>query len=228
MAFHYSPRIPTRTMVFCLDAGNPNSAPDGGGAWYDLSGNNNSVSVYGSPVVTTLGGARCYNLNDVGDRFVCQTNAGAGITPTTNATLEAWIYPAASELSSGDRGCIIQGYIYLSWNKSNQKLSNYWYSTTSEGYHEPPNGVNRGEWNHFCSVWDYTNAALYQYVNGELVNTVSTQANPSLVNSNVNIGWEGDGRQFAGGFGLIKMYYGALTTAEVQQLYNSTKNRFGR
>ena len=225
MATNYSPAIPVGNLNLYLDATNPLSAPAGGGAWYDLSGNNRGVDVYGSPSVTTLGGVRCYNLATTGDRFVA--NFGSD-QYTNNLTFEAWIYPALSELTSGDRGCIIQGFAYLSWNKSNQRMSSYWYSTTNQGYHEPSQEMTRGTWNHMVSVWNASTQELYQYINGTLQNTVSTYATDGYYYASLNLGWEGDGRQFSGGFGMIKVYNRALSGGEVYSIYNQFKSRFGR
>ena len=224
MAFFHSPKIPTTDLALYLDGANPKSAPSDG-TWKDISGNNRGIDVYGSPNIVTLGGARCYELNSTGDRFVA--NFGDN-QYTNNLTFESWIYPAASELTSGDRGCIIQGYAYMSWNKSNNNLSNYWYSTTNQGYHEPGVSMSRQQWHHLLSVWNASTGYLYQYVNGSLVNIVSTVASSGFYYSSLNIGWEGDGRQFAGGFGLIKIYNRALSGAEALECYNNLKSRFGR
>jgi hypothetical protein len=219
------PKIPTNSLSLVLDATNPLSAPSAGGAWYDLSGLGRTTDVYGSPGIATLGGARCYNLFTTGDRFVA--NFGSD-QYTNNLTFEAWIYPALDELTSGDRGAIIQGYAYLSWNKSNQRMSSYWYSTTNQGYHEPNLQMTRGTWNHIVSVWNASTQELYQYINGTLQNTVSTYATSGFYYASLNLGWEGDSRQFSGGFGMIKIYNGALSGDEVSSIYNQFKSRFGR
>jgi len=208
MATNYSPSIPVSNLNLYLDATNPLSAPSAGGAWYDLSGRGRTVDVYGSPSITTLGGVRCYNLDSTGDRFVA--NFGSD-QYTNNLTFEAWIYPALDELTSGDRGCVIQGFAYLSWNKSNQRMSSYWYSTTNQGYHEPSQEMTRGTWNHMVSVWN-----------------ASTQDTNGYYYASLNLGWEGDSRQFSGGFGMIKIYNTALSGGEVSSIYNQFKSRFGR
>jgi hypothetical protein len=218
------PKIPTNNLSLVLDATNPLSAPSAG-VWYDLSGLGRTTDVYGSPGIATLGGARCYNLFTTGDRFVA--NFGSD-QYTNNLTFEAWIYPALDELTSGDRGAIIQGYAYLSWNKSNQRMSSYWYSTTNQGYHEPNLQMTRGTWNHIVSVWNASTQELYQYINGTLQNTVSTYATSGFYYASLNLGWEGDSRQFSGGFGMIKIYNGALSGDEVSSIYNQFKSRFGR
>lgn len=225
MALHYNPKIVNRNLLVALDGGDPSSYPGSGSIWYDLSGRGKNADIYGSPRNIVVGGAKCFYLDEIGDRFVIRFGENQY---TNSLTLEAWIYPEASELSGGDRGCIIQGYAYLSWNKGNQQLSNYWYSTTNQGYHEPGVAMARQQWHHIVGVWDTGTRTLKQYVNGSLVNTVSTYATDGYVYSDCNVGWEADGRQFSGGISTIRMYNTALSTEEVLQNYRAQKNRHGR
>lgn len=225
MAHFRGPNIPSGELNLILDAAADRSYPGTGNTWYDLSGNSNHAGIYGTPTLTTLGGAKCFNLDAAGDRFY----ADFGSTQSTNnLTFEAWIYPAGSEVTSGDRGCIIQGYAYLSWNKSNRRMSSYWYSTNNRGYHEPSLQMNRQEWHHLVGVWNASTGYLYQYINGNQENLVSTVASGGYYYSGLNIGWEGDGRQFAGGIAVIRVYNRALSPQEVTQTYNAQKTRFGK
>jgi hypothetical protein len=206
-----------------LDASSLRSYSGSGDVWYDISGSGHYADIYGSPTIETLGGAKCFHLDTVGKRFIARvTNIS-----TNSLTFEAWIYPQ-DEISSGDRGCIIQGSAYLSWNKSNQRLSSYWYSTNNQGYHEPSVTMNRNEWHHIVGVWNASTGYLYQYVNGVLSNTVSTSTSSGSYYNDLNIGHEGDGRQFSGGIAVIKVYNTALSSDEVAQNYNAQKTRFGR
>ena len=215
----YKGKCVTSNLKLYLDADNLVSTQDES-KWFDISGNGYHATKYGSPNLTTLGGAKCWELDSVGDYFDIN-NTFSGLSA---CTLEAWIYPAASELSSGDRGTIIQGTIYMSWNKSNRRLSSYWYSTNNRGYHEPSKQLAREEWHHLCTVW--TGTQLLQYIDGKLENTVTTTVSNGSMG--VRIGRESDGRQFAGGISMIKVYTDALTPGEVGDNYNSYKERFGK
>lgn len=215
----YKGKCATSNLKLYLDADNLVSTQDES-KWFDISGNGYHATKYGSPNLTTLGGAKCWELDSVGDYFDIN-NTFSGLSA---CTLEAWIYPAASELSSGDRGTIIQGTIYMSWNKSNRRLSSYWYSTNNRGYHEPSKQLAREEWHHLCTVW--TGTQLLQYIDGKLENTVTTTVSNGSMRA--RIGRESDGRQFAGGISMIKVYTDALTPEEVGDNYNSYKGRFGK
>ncbi len=216
--------IVTDGLALSLDAANPRSYPGSGDTWYSLEGADRFAYIYGTPALTSIKGAQCFLLNDVGDRFVAYMGANQ---TTNNVTLEAWIHPSQTELIEGDRGCIIQGHVYLSWNKSNQKISNYWYSASPSGYHEPASEMSRENWHNLVSVWNSSTSQLYQYIDGVLINTVNTVATSGFYTSPLNIGWEGDGRQFAGGISTIKIYNSALSSSEVLQNYNAQKSRFG-
>jgi len=217
----YKGKCATSNLKLYLDADNLVSTQDES-KWFDISGNGYHATKYGSPTLTTLGGAKCWELNSVGDYFDINTS----FSDLSACTLEAWIYPAASELSGGDRGTIIQGNIYMSWNKSNRRLSSYWYSTNNQGYHEPTLQMNREEWYHLVTVW--TGTQLLQYINGNLEKTTSTTITNSSGTMSGRIGRESDNRQFAGGISMIKVYTGALTEKEVFDNYDSYKGRFGR
>ena len=160
MANQYGPRIVTNGLVLCLDVSDKNSyRRSNETTWYDVSGNDNHVYASTTISLVNFGSTSAFNLDAVGKYFTRGPAYGSSNfnnSPSTNATLEAWIYPAASELSVGDRGTIILNWgtsgLYMSWNKSNQRLSNYWYNHPSEGYHENATGSNRSVWNHWCSV----------------------------------------------------------------------------
>jgi len=106
-------------------------------------------------------------------------------------------------------------------------LSNYWYSASPNGYHEPSTQMDRNRWHHLVSVWNSSDGNLYRYINGVLENTVATSASSGSYYQDLNIGWEGDGRQFSGGISVIKVYNSPLTSDQVLQNYNAQKSRFG-
>jgi hypothetical protein len=116
--------------------------------------------------------------------------------------------------------------VHLSCNKSNNKISSYWYGKNPPGYHEPTDGVTRNRWHHFVSIWDHSLSKFYQIVNGESVKEVNVSGIGNSVNS-LNMGRESSSRQFSGGFGIMRVYDKALTLIEVQQNFNAHRSRFG-
>lgn len=56
------PEVIKTGLILHLDASNPASYPGSGATWFDISGNNNHVSLTGSPsFVTNGGGAISFN-----------------------------------------------------------------------------------------------------------------------------------------------------------------------
>ena len=230
MGLSHSPKIVTNGLVLALDAANNKSYPGSGTTWSDLSGNNNNMVASTTISLAKFGSATAFNFDVVGKYFTgtCTNSI------STNITLEAWIYPAATELSAGDRGSIIiltagpGTGVYMSWNKSSRQMSNYWYGHPTEGYWENAAASNRSVWTHWCSVWNYADGKIYQYTNGVKAGSDGSTVGSAAAGTNLNIGRESDDRQFAGGIAIIRIYNIPLTGVQVLQNYNATKTRFGR
>lgn len=224
MTLGHNSKVVTSGLGLYVDADNEKSTT--GGDWKSLV-EDTTFAKTGTPVVTTLGGAACYRFTAVGQYFSGNPSfLNNQPYPSTTLTMEAWIYPE-TEVIAGDRANICRinsgSAAYMSWNKSNRKLSNYWYGHSPEGYHETGAAMARDQWHHVCSVW--TGTTLYQYT--DLTQTsVSVTGSADATNS-IYIGWEGDSRQFAGGIALVRMYNIALTQNQVIQNYMASRGRFG-
>lgn len=226
MTVNYNANIVTSGLVFYVDAANPRSTGNSS-VWADISGSNTILTKNGSPSLTTLAGSDCYRFTTTGQSF---TGTFLGTQPTTDMTIETWIYPEA-ELQADDRGCLllITGASggYMSWNKSSLQMSNYWYSHPNDGYWETGAAVSRNSWSSFTAVWNNSASAIYQWTNG-----VKTTGSPTVGNaatgSGMSIGQEGSSRQFAGGIAFMRVYNRALSDNEVIQNYNAVRGRFGR
>jgi hypothetical protein len=209
---------PTLDGLFAsYDFANPDSFKNDG-MLYDISGHGRHA-VGGSHDVEDVEGVKAYYFRGV-ERF---TYPGT-FYPGNNCTLEAMIYADANELTTGDRGTIIHGHIYMSWNKSNRRLSSYWYSTNNRGYHEPSQQMERERWYHLTTVWDASTSQLKQYIDGVLQNTVSTVASSGVI-TGLNIGMESPGRQFSGAIAFANVYKKALSDAEVLRNYEYYSKR---
>ena len=230
------PKLVTRGLLVGLDAGAPRSAPDSDSGWDNLldGGGVRTNSKNGSPSLTTLGGARTWRFT-ASNQYFESNLLGALNQPYLDATVEAWIYPE-DEITSGDRGTILRlngnRSLYMSWNKSNQKLSTYWYSHATNGYWETGAAMDRDQWHHLCSVHRYSEDLCDQYTDGVKTTASPTQADSTTYNSvnpgqAVEIGMENSSRQFSGGICILRIYDVALTDEEVLNNYNVFKNRFG-
>lgn len=226
MSVSSGPSAITSGLILDFDATNSKSYSGGGTTWIDLSGLNSNLTMTGSPSYATLGGAKCFQFTATGQKFTGTLN---GTQPTTDLTIECWIYPQ-TELQADDRGCIFLlsggSSAYMSWNKSTLQMSNYWYGHPTEGYWETGAAVSRNTWNNFTCVWNNSASVAYQWTNGVKTTTGATVGN-AAAGTSINIGQEGAGRQFAGGIGLIRVYNRALADSEVQQNFNAQRGRFG-
>jgi hypothetical protein len=232
MGIGYNPYTSgNENLVVCLDAANPKCYSGSGTVWYNVGSNGGSVSQGGAnmPAYTTLGGVTCFNFNQLDCYFINNSFFISSFpADRTNLTIDVWFYPAISELSGGDRGNLVRANngnaFYMSWNKSTQQQSNYWYGKTNEGYHESGAAITRGTWNNVVAVW--SSSGLSQFLNG-IKTTASTSGTTANATSGIQIGWEGDGRQFSGGISIIKMYDAALSDAQVTNNFNALRRRFG-
>lgn len=227
MSIAYNPSVVSNGLVFYVDAMNPRSTGNSS-VWADLSGSGTLLTKNGTPSLTTLAGANCYRFTAAGQYF---TGTFLGTQPTTDCTIETWIYPETA-LDAGDRGTLLQLYgtggVYMSWNKSTFKQSNYWYNHPTEGYWETGAAVSLNTWNSFTAVWNNSTSTISQYTNN-----VKTTGTPTVGNSApgtiLDIGREAGipTRQFAGGIAFVRMYNRALSDSEVTQNYNAMRGRFG-
>ena len=220
------PNIVTDGLVVHLDAANVKSSLNGTSYWNNLVNTAEKFTVYGTPSYTVLNGVVCFEFNTVGDYF--RIDNLTSLTNSTERTLEVYLYPAAAEIIAGDRGTVLLmtggSQNYVSWNKANSKLSNYWYGKNNNGYHEPGPVNIREQWHYWSSTW--TGSQLNQFIDGRTY-TVSNITGTSSQNTGMIVGRESSNRQFAGGIALVRVYNRALTPEEVLQNYNATKARFG-
>jgi len=227
MAVAAGPDTSENGLVFCLDAANSKSIGNGT-KWYNLTGVGDGVTKINNPTLSSKGGSACYVFDAAGERFQSTPSGFANIA--NYMTIECWIYPEP-DITSGDRMNIIRANsggnrAYMSYNKSNNRISNYWYGTSNQGYHETVSFTpGRNVWQHFCCSWD--GSTIRQYVNYENKGSAATASQGQTFGTELQIGWEGDGRQFSGGIGLIRIYNRALTDDEVKYNFNANRNRFG-
>lgn len=230
MASIYGLKTNSNGLVFNFDPENSKCNAGSNPMRDAVTGNNYSRT--GSPTLGTYGGstATVYRFTAQDQYF---ESGVLNAQPATNLTIEAWIYADSSEVTSGDRGTIVRvngnQSAYMSWNKSNRKLSNYWYSHAPAGYHELLPAMNRNQWYHLVSVWDNSAGVLRQYQNSTGVRdsgSTSTSGN-ATTGANVEIGMESAGRQFAGAIGSVRIYNTALTQQQVLENYYSSAIKYG-
>ena len=230
MGQHYGPKIITDNLVVNLDAADVNSYPGSGNFWYNVGSYGGYFSKYTYlPVWTTYQGVTCFNFNQVQSAFVNGSAYSTAIPANgANLTMECWFNLAASDLTSGDMNCLFRGYggsnsFYMSLDKSTLKMAQYFYGKSMVNYDETGAAITRGTWN--CFVAAYDGNQLRQYTNN--VKTTSTTNGMNCnASTGLQIGWENDGRQFAGYIASIKIYDRNLSDDEINRNFQIQRKRF--
>lgn len=213
-------------LVFYLDAANSASYRSGSSSWYDISANVKTASLVNAPV---------FSLERKGAlSFVPTSNQYADFSVsglTTTATIEVWTKIRALE-------GMIMGWLYydiytipsvgLGFNTGNGDL-----------YGVPLAQVNSlscvGNWKHYVFEMrtdvSYTNNKIY--INGSLqalssLQSTESSSNKSFNNGNGRIsGWRVDTiYPINMNLAVFRIYNRALTQAEINQNFNSGRERF--
>jgi len=153
---------------------------------------------------------------------------------TTSITLEAWVKPNSFTFfgNNTDLGTIMiaNNSFYISLD-GNGKFNAYLVgSVTSTPSHLPSTtSVTRHAWNHV--VWTYDGAYFRWYLNGVLdkISPSTYTLGTLTVTNNLGIGSEGAGtfgRFLDGYIANCKVYGKALSRAEINQNYESSKTEF--
>jgi hypothetical protein len=213
MAQNFGPKIPTNGLVLMWDAADANSYPGSGTTIYDLSGNGNHGTLYnGVGFSTENGGVLTFDgTND------------SVLSATPNLASSDFTVIGASRYSGSVRGRIINAY-------SNNWLLGHWGNSVANYYSEgwvTGAGVGGTDTN-----WRIYTGTGYIYPDSYTF----------YINNTLNAGPNGNGAQGPNGIGLCGGYAGelstaqfsflyvyncVLSTAEMTQIYNAKKSRFG-
>lgn len=228
MGIHYSPKIVTDGLVFCIDAGNSKSYPGSGSSWTDVQSNNN----------VTLSGSPSYSNNNKGYLSFSSASSQYG-TASSPGNLSTWTVETFVRFTSSYStkvSSIVTGQYNLS-NKLNFSIGtnnapiNYniavgffdgsWHNTTGVAY-------ATNTWVHI--VGSYDGATVKQFTNGVQVQTLSYAGTPSSGGElRINRRWDDtvtSGNLFDSNISLIRIYNRALSSSEIAQNYNASKGRF--
>ena len=216
-------------LVLNLDARNTNSLArtSNPGTWYDLSGNNNHATIYGSLAYGT-GNGGALNFPG-GDANYVKANSSVYFSGGS-FTIQSWVYPVE----------------ILNWNRiidfgngagqNNILLSNS-YATTGapglyiEGTQFRANTIlTLNAWHYVCATFNSSTRIATIYVDGQPSGTSTMPAPQNVTRNFCYIGksnWGGYDPNFHGGIGSVQIYSGYLTATEIAANYNSTKGQYG-
>lgn len=216
-------------LVLNLDARNLNSLSHSAnpGTWYDLSGNDNDATVYGSLAFGT-GNGGAMNFPG-GNANYAQAKDGVYFTGSS-FTIQSWVYP-------------IQ---VLNWNRiidfgngagrNNILLSNSYGTSGAPGLYiegtqfQATRTLTLNAWHFVCATYNLATRIAIIYIDGQPSGTGSMPPPVNVVRTYNYIGrsnWGFGDPNFNGGIGSIQIYNGYLTAAEILSNYESTKGLYG-
>lgn len=236
---YYGPRTVTNGLVLALDAADTNSYPGTGTAWYDLSGNNYTFTLSNANVWTTHAGVRCMNFENGIAKYLPGGNlTDLPIYSNITICMYSTIKPADGDWKtlwrsvSGDHQVIISATDGISLGMYDSATGTF----IDTGF--DVNTLSNYTTKFHFYVWKLSSSSPYYqfYYDDNLASSVGTLTN---VNSQLTMGTAGIGAyhnvsssptSFDQEWGRISNFYyynRHLSTAELQQIYNSTKTRFG-
>jgi hypothetical protein len=211
---------------------------------YDLSTTGSISSVIGKPQYSSVNGGQLA-FNGKSHAIITSRPVFSDISNIGNKTWEVWITPQPSNVAMF---CGAGGLPYFSTIGSNQVRWSQNTSPTTSGLQTLTTWTVPSSWGTFIgkpihlvfvSTYNATaNNTVYEiYANATGVTTVTHPGNERYSLSTVNIGnranltshytFDGADYEYNGSIAMVRVYDRALTKAEIQQNFNSTRNRFG-
>ena len=227
MGSSIGPKIPHDTsLVLNLDASNQRSYLGSGSAWNDLSGRNTNGTLSGTGNSLTISGA-----GSTIDSLYFNGSANASLVTgnfnygTSARTIMAWARATGFNTyghtfsygtnATGQATGIAQGNTGSAWGS---------YSSGVE-FFSGGSAVALNTWYHVATTYDGTNATVF--VNGSII-VGPTAKTWSIVQNAANVGsYVGPGENWIGNISQVMFYTRALSNAEIIQIYNTQKKRYG-
>jgi hypothetical protein len=232
MGIGYNPFITTTSLVLYLDAGNTKSYSGSGSTWNDLSGNNNTASMYGSVPYTT-DTTQCFDFAGATGGSAASSSLGFTfgsnmIQQTGNFTLSCWIknpntssgqVGLFSNAGSGDGyrfGVGLNGIYFLIG------------PTYTEGGISFASSLSSSLWYNVVAVYSRTTASVLLYLNGVFQNSASIPASQTAFsNATPGIVRSACCGIYTGKLAMFSAYNTGLSASEIAQNFNALRGRFG-
>lgn len=230
-------QIVTDGLILNLDPGNPRSYSGTGNTIYDLAGFGNTGTLTNGPTYSNLNNGSIFF--DGSNDYVDTKNTS--ILKSSPFTVSFWVYVNTFGANYGSN-VINQEYTLFGPVASYQGFTNTFMAAIQIANNGNAEGVVRennfgkNRWYHYCSVYDGSaignTERLKVYIDGtqrSLIYDNSIPSSPTIrALSTFALGYSGVGgfNYFNGNVSQVLVYNKALSSQEVQQNYNATKNRF--
>jgi len=215
---YFQGNIVTGSLVFMVDANNLVSYPKSGTSWYNLTGSSGNALLYNGPTYVPQYGGGINRDNT--DDFI---SASISVSTTTNYSVETWF--KANPNQGASYNALVSAWNAPGGGAGSWELQFY---TGLLGVHPTytvaytPNTVAH-------AIYTQNGTETKIYLNGVLQQT-STTSGVDLRNGSIGIGNLSapgyGGYNLEGTFYNVKLYNKTLTSSEVQQNYQATKDKF--
>ena len=224
MGVHGGPDIVEDGLVFAVDAGNSQSYVSASLNTFSLVSSDTGSIHNDVDFSSTNQGS--WVFDGVDDGIDCGNSNNLDIT--SKITISAWINPTTAITSQNFPMFIAKdlNVAYMLYGNSSTGAFRLRIGTnTAANVVDSVTTLSTGVWAHIVGTYDGTNMKLY--INGSLditksrVGTIPTSTNSlRIAEANIN------NNEYEGNIASVKIYNKALTSAEVTQNYNATKERF--
>lgn len=224
-----NPKIVTNGLIFHLDAGQQTSYTTGS-TWRDLSGKTNNGTLFNTPTFNTANGGYL-NFASASSHYATASNPGNLSTWTAEVFVRfTSSYSSKVSMIVGNQ---FNGSSSLNFTiGTNNAPTNYniavgffngaWRSTTGINY-----ALNT--WVHITGTYD--GSVIRQYTNGNQVDSLNYVGTPTSGGEiRINRRWDdvvSSGNLFDSNIGVVRIYNRALSVAEIQQNFQSSRRRYG-
>ena len=222
MALGHGPTVVTDGLVLALDAGDTNSYPGSGSAWYDISSSQSSGNIESDPTFSSNNGGY-FDFDGTDDVIDFRFGQNGPDLTLSTITVSAWV--------NFDSATWVMGNGAQFRIRLNGTAIGFWIRELNDGganeLTSPSSTMSTGEWGNVVGTYDGTNQKIYH--NG--VEVAST--NPGLGfldagSNNLAIGesYYGSNQFFNGKLSATSIYNRALTASEIKQNFNALRGRF--
>ena len=222
--------IVTEGLVLHLDAGNPASYPGSGTTWTDLSGNGNNGTLTNGPTYSSANGGSI--VFDGTDDYVSETSSLSDNFWQGNWTASFWVnFDTLNTTTSGggDKPLLQHGTSAvrkgLHLTQRNTRIHFGLYSDDLQGTIV----LSTGTWYNVVFTLNNSTRVKQNYLNGILDNSHTGGGAYTGTGTNTRIGGKvlTFGLLFDGFMRSCNFYNRVLTAQEIQQNYNTLKDRYG-
>jgi len=215
-------------LLLCLDANDVSSYPGTGTIWYDVSGNNNDVTLYGGPVYTAENGS--YYLKFVPNDYGSRTNDGSALFEFTDTFTTCSFFRSRQ---SSTAWSFIHGFNDADDYNLFQRSGSRIFHNNGPVIEVAPDLYNIG-WVYYCMVVDAGFASIYRKVYSDSACALVVGPNDltgqwAAPAGNFQIAATNSGASYRNNidFGNIQVYNRALSAAEICQNFEVQRSRFG-